>query len=494
MNSVPSFTTTTVSESPVSHQRQPMWNIPDLCRLSLAQASAMLNKGETTAVKLTEACLHAIAQAQPSVNAFIRLDAEQALATAQQADAQRQAGVVLGPLHGIPLAHKDIFFRPGKISTAGSWFLRDHVATEQATVLADLDAAGAIDLGTLNLAEFCVGPTGQNTYTGHCCNPWDLDRITGGSSSGSGAAVAARMVFGSIGSDTGGSIRLPAGICGVTGLKPSYGRISLHGGVQRCWSLDVFGPLARSAEDVGLLFAAIDRFDPADPYSRALHDIEKQVTNDWRPTIAVPYEVLDRLPGTLASVHHEALLGLQAAGARLMPIESPDVDRLYAATNVINSVEGTWLHRQRLHSDPERFNGSTRSRISRGYTFSALDYLDAVRGRTTERSRFVTHYLDQADAVYLPLLEIDIPKLDAVSFDDESGADTVVPSLTRWTRFISYLGLPALALPVGISSTGMPVAAQLVGRYFEDHALIEIGQRYQDTTHWHLGEPPYVRT
>jgi len=459
------------------------------CRLSLAQAAARLASGETTSQALTEACLEAIGQAQPVLNAFIRLDADEAMQAARRADAERRAGRVRGPLHGIPLAHKDIFYRPGKVTTAGSAFLQGQQAHEQAAVLACLDEAGAIDLGTLNLAEFCVGPTGQNAHTGHCRNPWDTARITGGSSSGSAAAVAARMIFGSIGSDTGGSIRLPAGICGLTGLKPSYGRISLRGSVQRCWSLDVFGPIARSAEDAALLFDAIDRFDPCDPWSRALHAGDAPPAGDWRPLIAVPESVLDGLPADLAAVHEAALGDLQAAGARLQVVDMPDVGRLYAATSVINNVEATWLHRDRLQTAPERFNGSTRSRIDRGHGISGLDYLDAVNGRAAERMRFESESLGGADAMYLPLLEIDVPRLEDVLFEDARGADDIVPRITRWTRFVSYLGLPALAMPVGLSASGMPVAAQLVGRYFRDRTLLEAARRYQRATGWHLAEP-----
>jgi len=465
------------------------WHVPSLARLSLAQASARLARGETTSEALTAASLDVIAQAQPLVNAFIRLDADEAMQAARRADAERRAGRVRGPLHGIPLAHKDIFYRPGKITTAGSAFLEGQRAQEQSAVLACLDEAGAIDLGTLNLAEFCVGPTGQNAHTGHCRNPWDTTRITGGSSSGSGAAVAARMVFGSIGSDTGGSIRLPAGICGLTGLKPSYGRISLRGAVQRCWSLDVFGPIARSAEDAALLFDAIDHFDACDPWSRALHVTDVPPADDWRPVIAVPQGALDGLPSDLAAAHEAALRDLHAAGVRLQAVDMPDIGRLYDVTSVINNVEATWLHRQRLEAEPQRFNGSTRSRIDRGHGIPGLDYLDAVNGRAVERACFESESLGEADALYLPLLEIDVPRLDDVVFDDTRGADDIVPRITRWTRFVSYLGLPALAMPVGRSATGMPVAAQLVGRYFRDRALLQVASRYQRVTDWHRAEP-----
>lgn len=464
----------------------------ELCRMDLHSVSALLETGQANSEELVVASLGAIGRHQPVVNAFLSVDPEGALAAARHADSERAAGRVLGPLHGVPLAHKDIFFRPGRKTTAGSAFAVDPSGADTATVLQGMDAAGAVDMGTLNLAEFCVGPTGQNDHTGHCRNPWDPERISGGSSSGSGAAVAARMVYGSIGSDTGGSIRIPAALCGVTGLKPSYGRISLHGAVQRCWSLDVFGPIARSARDVALMFDAIDSFDPRDTHSVAGQERNLSLPVAGRPRIAVPHGVLESLPGWLAAIHHDALAALVDAGAIIVAVATPDTERLYQATTVINNVEATWLHRERLAEAPERFNGSTLSRINRGGAVTALAYLDAINGRSAERLRFEAQYLAAADAMYLPMMGIDTPLLSDVEFSDTQGADAIVPKITQWTRFVSYLGLPAISMPIGLSPAGMPVAAQLIGAYFHDRALLDIARQYQDGTSWHTMEPSHA--
>src|SRR6201991_1056562 len=237
----------------------------DLVLQDLSEIADAIAVRRISSVEATKACLKQIKAWQPEVNAFIRLDEEEALATAAARDAELAAGKSRGRLHGVPLAHKDLLYRKDKVTTGGSKILRDVKADETSTLLERLDAAGAVDLGTLNMSEFAAGPTGHNVHYGPARNPYDRSRITGGSSSGSGAAGGARMGFGALGSDTGGSIRLPAAACNVVGLKATYGRISRHGAVARSWSLDYIGPLARTAQDCAIMFSAIAGYDPKDP-------------------------------------------------------------------------------------------------------------------------------------------------------------------------------------------------------------------------------------
>lgn len=461
--------------------------------LSLAAASDLLASGEATSVELTGACIAAARRTQPVLNAFIDLREEQALRRAEAADRARERGEAGGPLHGIPLAHKDVFYRQGERTTAGSAVLEDFRPSETAFVLDRLDAAGAVDLGTLNLAEFCVGPTGQNDHTGSCFNPWDPERITGGSSSGSGAAVAARLAYGSIGSDTGGSIRLPSGFCGVTGLKPSHGRVSLRGGVERCWSLDVFGPLARTAEDAAIMMSAVAGFDPDDPLSRSkpVPDYRAGLKRPvQRMKVAVPAGLLDQAEDDVAARHRDALDALRALGIEFVEVTLPDTQRLYDLTTIINNAEATYLHRAEIEARPEAFNGSTLSRINRGYDVRAIDYLASVRGQARERADFERAVLGGCAALYLPLIDIEVPRLADVMFGDTDGADRIVPKLTRWTRWVSYLGLPGLSLPIGFSRNCLPVACQLIGHFFDEETLLGLGHAYQQVTAWHEEVPP----
>lgn len=465
--------------------------------LPLTEAADQLARGSVTSVSLTEACLTAAERVQSELNAFIEIRADQAMRQAEDADRRRANGDVVGPLQGIPLAHKDVFYRPGEITTAGSAYLANFRPQQKAKVLEHLDAAGAVDIGTLNLAEFCVGPTGQNDHTGDCKNPWNPSHITGGSSSGSGAAVGACAIFASLGSDTGGSIRLPAGICGVVGLKPSRGLVSLSGGVERCWSLDVFGPLARTVEDVALMLGAIAGYDQTDHHSRSItipdYHAACRARTDTAP-IAVPVGLFDMLDGDIAERHREALEELCAAGFRLNEVELPETASLYQQTTVINNVEATFLHQDNLEKEPIRYNPSTLWRINRGYDVSALDYLAAIRGQEIARERFSASLLKEHSAIYLPLLETDVPTIEDVKFSDTQGADRIVPRLTRWTRWISYLGLPSLTLPIGFAASGLPVACQLLGGMYRETTLLQIGHAFQSRTRWHEEHPAIARS
>src|SRR6478672_1680760 len=236
----------------------------DLALWELSEIADAIAARRTTSVEATEACLARIEIWQPRVNAFLRLSRDKALAQAKAMDAELAAGKRRGPLHGVPMAHKDMYYRKGELSTGGSAIRKDWVAPVTATVLAKLDAAGVVELGFLNMAEFAAGPTGHNVHHGHCRNPWDQSRVTGGSSSGSGASVAARLVYGALGSDTGGSIRLPAAACGVVGMKATYGRVSRAGAVARSWSLDHVGPLTRTVRDNARMLGIVAGHDPDD--------------------------------------------------------------------------------------------------------------------------------------------------------------------------------------------------------------------------------------
>ncbi|MCG8546278.1 MAG: amidase, partial [Alphaproteobacteria bacterium] len=237
----------------------------DLAGLGLCDVADRIRGGDVSAAEVTEAAIRRAERLQPTLNAFIRLEAEEALMAARDIDRRLASGDAVGPLAGVPLAHKDMYYRAGKRSTCGSTIRADFVADRTATVMARLDDAGAVYLGGLNMSEFAVGPTGHNIHHGACRNPWNPAHAPGGSSSGSGAAVAARLVYGALGSDTGGSIRIPAALCGLVGLKPSQGRISRHGGLSLSFSLDCFGPLTRTVTDCARLTGLLAGYDPSDP-------------------------------------------------------------------------------------------------------------------------------------------------------------------------------------------------------------------------------------
>lgn len=465
----------------------------DITELSLLELSRHIRAGSVTSRSATEACLAAIDAVDPLINSFLAVDAEGALAAADTADRDIASGRWRGPLHGVPLAHKDMFYRKGQVSTGGSLLLAERPADRTAAVLERLDAAGAITVGSLNMAEFAAGPTGQNDHYGACRNPWNTDHITGGSSSGSGAAVAARLVYGSIGSDTGGSIRLPAGICGVTGVKTTYGRVSRYGAMPRCWTLDVFGPLARDAADCAVLLEAIAGRDPRD--STTL-DVPVPSYGDNFPhdlagvTIGVPENYFyPELEDSVRPVHETALAALRELGATLRFLPVPDPDPLYKLTNLVNKSEAAALHGRWMKERPEEYALSTSARIEAGFHIPATAYIEALNLRSKILRSFVASVFDRGcDALYVPVLTGPVPTIAETNISTSGHAPAIIDKVTRCTRWVSYLGLPATAFPCGFAE-GLPVAGQLIGRPFSEGELLGIVNAYQRVTAWHRQAP-----
>jgi aspartyl-tRNA(Asn)/glutamyl-tRNA(Gln) amidotransferase subunit A len=466
----------------------------EILDLTLTEISDRIGAREVSSRAATEACLAAIERLQPQINCFIHAEAEQALAMADAADREIAGGRRRGALQGVPLAHKDIFYRAGSRTTSGSKLTENFRPSYTGWVVERLDEAGAVDLGGLNLAEFCVGPTGHNDYFGHCRNPWDRARISGGSSSGSAAAVSARLIYGSIGSDTGGSIRLPAGICGVTGLKPTHGRVSLYGATRRCWSLDCFGPLARDAQDVAVLLQSIAGFDERDPYCRPVPvpDYREALRARLTPLrIGVPRNhIWPDLAAHLVPIHQEALAVFRALGCEIIDVDISDPEELYERTVVINQVEASYIHQEWIRTRREDYNISTISRIEQGFDIPAIRYIEALEERAAARARFELEVFSKIDALYCPLLVIDTPGIEETDIRRAEQAAGIVHRVTRATRWVSYVGLPVLTLPCGFSRQGMPVAAQLIGPAFAEDRLLRLGYRFQGATDWHARRPP----
>lgn len=465
-----------------------------LTDLTLRELSDAIAAGDVSSAAATHACLEAIRRDGGVTNAFLAVDAERAMLQAETADREIRAGLRRGPLQGVPLAHKDMFYRTGEISSCGSRIMADVRADRTAAVLERLDAAGQVTVGRLHMAEFAVGPTGHNDHYGHCRNPWNPAHISGGSSSGSGAAVAARFVYGSIGSDTGGSIRLPAGICGITGLKTTYGRVSRYGGMPRCWSLDVFGPLARTAEDCALLLEAIagpDLRDAAtiDMPAPRWSELRRSDLSDVVIGVA-DGPLFDALDPAIRPHHEAALQAFGGLGARIERIRLPDLDRIYALTNLVNKAEAAALHRPWIDARPQDYNLSTRSRIEAGFHVPAPAYIEALNLRARILEDFVEASLGRVDMLYVPLLLDPVPTIEETTIGASGDAPAIVDRVTRCTRWASYLGIPGVAFCCGFSEGGLPVAAQLLGRPFADGELLAAVDVYQRATDWHRRRPP----
>jgi len=464
--------------------------------LELVDAAAAVRAGRVTSVQLVQACLERIDRHAAGLNCFLRVDGEAALAAARAADACVARGDAIGPLHGVPLAYKDMFYRAGRISSCGSKVVAARPATVTATVLERLDRAGAIELGVLNMAEFAYGTTGHNYHYGHCRNPWNTEHITGGSSSGSGSAVAARLAYGALGSDTGGSIRGPASFCGLTGLKPTYGRVSRFGAMPLSFSLDHVGPLARSARDCARLLAVMAGRDARDPTtsSGAVPDYEgvlESGTDKLRIGVAGGFYAEDIHPD-IARALDEALQAFGRAGVRSAPCDLPDMTAINALAQTVLFAEATALHGQFLRERPADYSEQVRARLELGLGITAVQYIDALRARGAVLDDFVATAFSNADVLIAPVLGQPVPKIADTDMGGDPNMIAVVSSITRNLRAFNYLGLPVLTLPVGFDAGGLPIGVQLIGRAWDEACLLALGHRYQQMTDWHLRMPAAV--
>lgn len=468
----------------------------DLALDDLTAIADAIADGRTTSVAATEACLARIDAWQPRVNAFLRVYREKALEQARAMDAELAAGKRRGPLHGVPMAHKDMYYRKGEVSTGGSRIRGDWVAPVTATVLDKLDAAGVVELGFLNMAEFAAGPTGHNVHHGHCRNPWDQTRVTGGSSSGSGASVAARMIYGALGSDTGGSIRLPAAACGVVGMKATYGRVSRAGAVARSWSLDHVGPLTRTVRDNARMLAVIAGHDPEDSTTseKPVPDYEALLEGgvaDLRIGLALPKEGLAPLDPQIGAAVQAAADTLGRLGARVTPVTLPDFTALYRAAEVMVKCEAAAMHRPWMEKTPELYANQVRTRMEAGFFIPATQYIDALRLRAHFVKEFLSTAMDGVDAVLLPAIPFPLPTIEETDTETKGGPAVLkmVAGFTGLTRPFNTLGVPALSVPCGFDTNGAPIGLQLVGRPFDEARLYRIGHAYQGATEHHLRVP-----
>jgi aspartyl-tRNA(Asn)/glutamyl-tRNA(Gln) amidotransferase subunit A len=467
---------------------------PDTTLLGLAELAAALRAKQVSSVEATRAALARSEEWQRRLNCFIAIDAEAALARAAALDRELAQGRVAGPLHGVPLAHKDMFYRAGRVSTAGSLIRRDWRASTTATVLERLDAAGAVELGTLNMAEFAAGPTGHNKHYGDCRNPWNPAHMPGGSSSGSGAAVVARLVPAALGSDTGGSIRLPAAACGVLGLKPTYGRVSRYGAVPRSWSLDHVGPLARTAADCALLLSAIAGHDPKDGASS--HEPVPDFTTLLGKGIrGLRIGVVTEADGAKVDGEVRALLDasvevLRSLGAKTVPVRLDTLTLWFRFAETIIKSEAATMHGKWLRERPQDYSDHVRARIEAGLALPATRYLEALSQRGPELARFLATTMAEIDVLHCPAIPMPIPTL--AETDVEGTGEKVlalVARITQFTRPFNFLGLPALSIPCGFARNGLPVAFQAVGKPFAEATLLGVADAYQSATDWHRRVP-----
>ncbi len=456
--------------------------------MSLTSIAKAIAEKQFSSREVTQSCLGRIDQWQPRLNAFVAIEAEAALAAADAADAALAKGNRRGVLHGVPLAHKDMYYEAGKVVTCGSKIRRDFVATTTSTALQRLKDAGTVRLGSLQMAEFAYGPTGHNAHFGPVHNPWHVDHITGGSSSGSGAAVAARLTFAALGSDTGGSVRMPAHFCGVTGLKTTVGRVSRAGAMPLSQSLDTVGPLAQSAQDCALLLGLMAGADPEDP-TASVAPVPDYMAATQAPikglTVGVPASFyVDDLDPEVARVLDETIAALKREGASVVQVELPDQRQLASASQLVLAVEAAAFHKRWMIERLQDYGPQVRMRLENGLSVPAVTYLEAMRWRGQALAAHAAATA-KVDAVIAPVSPVAAPTIAESDVGNAPDAEAVIQRLTRFTRPVNYLGLPSLAIPSGFTRSGLPVGLQLIGRSFDEATLLRIGAAFQRATDFH---------
>jgi aspartyl-tRNA(Asn)/glutamyl-tRNA(Gln) amidotransferase subunit A len=455
-----------------------MTNLAELSARGLAKA---IRDKKVSSVEATQTAIAKLKACHELTNCIITLEADEALAAAKAADAAIAAGTAKGPLAGVPLAHKDMFDRKGKISSWGARIRAEQPAAEDATVIARFKAAGALQIAALHLTEFAFGPTGHNYVLGHARNPWDPTRITGGSSAGTGCAVAYGAIAAGMGSDTGGSLRLPAAACGITSIKPTWGRVSRAGAMPLAAALDTIGVLARHVEDLALtlgFLAGPDARDPAatglpvpdyvahlgDPVTGLRVGVDEAVVRDAHPDVQRMLEEVLAILGKL---------GLQRA-----PCHFPDWQTLDQLVQLVQMPDAAASHNAHMRTRAQDFGPQVRARLEVGHFIPAVDHMTALRARGTYLQRTLDETFKGLDIAILPILADPLPTIAELDVAGGPQLQAAMGRVVKYTRPVNYLGLPTLALPVPRNG-GLPNGIQLIGRPYAEAQLFAIGQAYQ---------------
>ena len=460
--------------------------------LSLTEVASAIADKKISSREATQSCLDRVAKWQPHLNAYMSIEADSALKAADAADAALAKGESRGALHGVPLAHKDMYYDEGHVVTCGTLIRKDWVAKTTATSLQRLKDAGTVRLGSLQMVEFAYGPLGHNVHYGPVHNPWHVDHVTGGSSSGSGSAVGARLTFAALGSDTGGSIRMPAHFCGVSGLKTTVGLISRAGAMPLSQTLDTVGPLARTVEDCALLTGLMAGADPSDPTTstRAVPDYMAATKASAKGmTVGIPKAFyVDDLDAETAEILQTTIAALKDAGLKVVEVDLPNQGQLTAACQLVLATEAAAMHKRWMIERPQDYGAQVLMRLQNGLAITGVAYLEALRWRGPALAAHLAA-VTGVDAVLAPVAPMAAPTIAETDVGNSLGAEALIQRITRFTRPINYLGLPALSIPAGFTKAKLPVGMQLIGRPFDEATLLTIGAAFQRATDHHTKCP-----
>ena len=465
----------------------------DLYYLTIAEASKLVRDRRLSPVELVDAHLRRVHDTDGRLNSFVTLLADEAVVEAKSAEAEIDAGGYRGPLHGIPVGLKDLFYTRGVKTTVGSRTMADFVPGWDATVTERLKDSGAILMGKLHMREFAMGPVSDNPFLGPARNPWDTERTTGGSSCGSGSSVAAGQCMGALGSDTGGSVRIPACLCGIVGLKPTVGRVSRHGVFPMSWSFDTVGVMARVVEDAALMLNVVAGHDPLDPSSstESAGDFTSILGQDVAGLrLGIPSEFFfDVVDAEVSGSVLEATRVLEGLGASVDEVSIPLAGDVVAISTPISGAEASDVHRERLRKCPDDMSDYARGRLEAGALTSGVDYVRAQRTRTVF-NRQVEDAFRRVDILLTPTTPVAAPMIGEETVRVGEGTEPVIPLLSRLTRPFNLPGSPAITVPCGFTSAGLPIGLQLAGRLFDEATVLRVAYAYEQATGWHKRRPP----
>lgn len=461
--------------------------------LTLAQAARLVRERKISPVELVEDSLARIKAHDGVLKSFITVFEEQALQVAKAAEMLSDAGHELGPLQGIPIALKDNVAVRGTRTTAGSKVLADWLPESDATVTTRLRQAGAIFIGKTNMHEFAWGGTSANPHYGAVRNPWNTERFPAGSSGGSAVAVAARFCFGAVGTDTGGSIRLPSAVNGTVGLRPSYGRVSNHGIVPLAWSMDTAGPMTRTVEDCALMFGVMAGFDAKDAASapRACDDYLRDLAGGCRSLRIgiVPGYFFEHLQAPVRDAVKSALATFVALGAQIVDVDIRNIHGNISAQLTIESAEPSTYHQRNLRERPDDYGEDVRTLLETGELLLATHYLQAQRYRALLRGEFMEAF-KSVDVFICPSLPFAATRVGETKVVIENGVEEdMLSAIMQFTGVASLTGLPSLNVPCGFDPDGLPIGMQIIGRPFDEATLLRAGHAFQQATEFHTRAP-----
>ena len=465
----------------------------ELVFLSIADAAELVAGRELSPVEIVDAHLRRIDGTDGALNSFITLLRDESMAAAREAERAIASGGYIGPLHGLPIGLKDLYYTKGVRTTMGSKIMGEFVPDADAAVTERFHAAGAILIGKLQMHEFALGATSENPHYGPAHNPWDTGRMTGGSSGGSGSAVASGQCMGALGSDTGGSVRIPASLCGIVGLKPTFGRISRYGVYPLSWSFDTVGPMTRTVRDAALILNAIAGHDSRDLSSsrRPTEDFDERLEDGISGVrIGIPKEYFfEKTEPQVTDAVREAASVLEDLGASVDEVSIPVLEHSQTISTPISQAEASQIHTEHLRDRALDIGADVRGRLYQGALIPATDYIKAQRARTVYNARMAEAF-QRFDALIAPTCPVGAPELGERTVQVGDVAEPTLALLSRLTRPFNVSGVPTVSLPCGFTSYGVPIGLQIAGRPFEDAAVLRIAHAYEQATEWHKRRPP----